>query len=163
MSTCARGVAARFDPAAIGLPVTRALYAYWAGKRRAGGLPCRRDIDPTEIPRLLSNVMLLDVEEKPLRFRFRLVGNNVVSWFGCNATGLYTDSAEYRRGGPDPSGDYREVVEAREPRVYRKRLDYLLPEFRDFERLVLPLADGGRIDRLICAVDVVPFDSRLSA
>src|SRR4051794_5327847 len=57
-------------------PKTIRLYEYWLRKMpRAGLLPSRRDIDPTDIPALLDNIWLLDVVGAPRRFRFRLIGD----------------------------------------------------------------------------------------
>src|SRR5712672_2729662 len=57
-------------------PKTIRLYKYWRQKAaRAGMLPDRRDIDPTDIPTLLDNIWLLDVVGTPRRFRFRLIGD----------------------------------------------------------------------------------------
>lgn len=70
------------------------LYEYWRTKAdAAGSVPRRRDIDPTELPDLLPNLMLLDVEYNPLRFRYRLVGTRVVDFSYHDFTGTYLDEA----------------------------------------------------------------------
>ena len=56
-----------------------AFLAYWREKA-AGGLPQRRAIDPIDIARLLSRVLLLDVEADD--FRFSLVGEEIVDRYG---------------------------------------------------------------------------------
>src|SRR5260370_37269235 len=63
-------------PAETAHPKTIRLYEYWRQKAvRAGMLPSRRDIDPTDIPTLLDNIWLLDVVGEPRRFRYRLIGD----------------------------------------------------------------------------------------
>lgn len=70
------------------------LYEYWCAKAGPdGAVPRRRDIDPTELPGLLPNLMLLDVERNPLRFRYRLVGTRVVDFSYHDFTGTYLDEA----------------------------------------------------------------------
>jgi hypothetical protein len=70
------------------------LYEYWRAKAGAeGAVPRRGDIDPTELPDLLPNLMLLDVERDPLRFRYRLVGTRVVDFSYRDFTGTYLDEA----------------------------------------------------------------------
>jgi hypothetical protein len=61
------------------------LYRYWDAKRGGGLMPTRRDIDPTEIPRLLPSIALVD--RKDQAYRWRLMGSRVVSDFGSDLTG----------------------------------------------------------------------------
>jgi hypothetical protein len=74
------------------------LYEYWRAATPAdGGLPSRRDIDPTDIPTLLEHLWLLDVVGEPSRFRFRLrggaaqrmglPGGSAISWMSSSRTG----------------------------------------------------------------------------
>ncbi|MBU0726233.1 MAG: PAS domain-containing protein [Alphaproteobacteria bacterium] len=70
----------------------RGLFAYWQSRGSADRLPGRRDIDPIDIPRLLPNIMLLDIEPPgPRRYRFRLFGTEMAKLAGRDATGLYTE------------------------------------------------------------------------
>ena len=61
------------------------LYRYWDTKRGDGLMPTRRDIDPTEIPRLLPSIALVDRKDKA--YRWRLMGSRIASDFGCDLTG----------------------------------------------------------------------------
>src|ERR1044072_4742557 len=74
-------------------------YAYWDSKRRGRRMPARADLDPTEMPRLLPHLALLDIERSPLRFRYRLVGSHIDDVrreHGKNLlTGEYLDAARY--------------------------------------------------------------------
>lgn len=68
------------------------LYAYWNDKRVNGQTPYRSDMDPiVEIPRLLSGVWLLDIERPAIRFRYRLLGNDMVSAGALPKVGDYLD------------------------------------------------------------------------
>src|SRR5258705_7804623 len=53
----------------------------WCGVA-TGASPSRRDIEPTDIPYLLSGIVLLDVHYDPLDFEYRLIGGEVVKRSG---------------------------------------------------------------------------------
>ena len=42
------------------------LYDYWDTIRDVRAMPGRRDMDPLDIPKLLANMVLYDVEHDPL-------------------------------------------------------------------------------------------------
>ncbi len=83
-------------PAALAPPFTdvrlQDAYTYWRAKAAAAGrdLPGRADIDPTEIPRLLPDVMLVDVLPEG-RYRYRLIGTENSAAHGVSATGRFLD------------------------------------------------------------------------
>jgi hypothetical protein len=55
-------------------------------------MPSRADMDPVELPRaLLPNLFLVDVEESPRRFRYRLVGTELTAIMRRELTGRYID------------------------------------------------------------------------
>lgn len=75
------------DPSlALSAPVLRRLLAYWRGKA-AVRPPQRADIDPIEIGADVRAVVLVDVEHDPLRFRWRLLGGDLVEAVGRNVWG----------------------------------------------------------------------------
>ena len=87
-----------FDaPAASGAqasPITdprlREAHDYWRSKVRGRAMPRRADLDPTEIPQLLPDDMLVDVLPQG-RYRYRLIGTENTLAQGMNATGRYLD------------------------------------------------------------------------
>ena len=72
-------------------PRIHRLHGYWQHQRskRGGLLPRRGDIAPDQIMDLLPNIMIVDVERDPMRFRYRLVGTRVVDFNGVEFTGRY--------------------------------------------------------------------------
>src|SRR5690349_11409017 len=74
-------------------------HRYWCGKLAGRRMPRRADIEPVEIPRLLPDVMLVDVLPEG-RYRYRLIGTENTAAHGIAATGRYLDEvlpgAEYR-------------------------------------------------------------------
>jgi hypothetical protein len=116
------------------------LYDYWSRRRPGGGLPCRGDLDPAAIPRLLKHVFLVDVLPQPLDFRYRLIGTDLVRVAGRDVTGCRLAEALPHREFPRYFALYRAVTERRQPvRVtgasWIPRNDYL-----DWEAALLPLA-----------------------
>jgi hypothetical protein len=102
------------DVAQITSPRIRRLYAYWSGLRRGEGLPRRADVVPDQIKDLLPNIMIVDVEREPLRFRYRLVGTKVVEYNDVEFTGRYLGEI----GWPEEADlikSYVGVVESRRP------------------------------------------------
>ncbi|MEQ9334739.1 PAS domain-containing protein [Thalassobaculum sp.] len=67
-------------------PILKRLYAYWRAKA-AMRPPTRADIDPLEIGPDIRHVVLLDVALDPLRFRWRLLGGELVDSIGRNVSG----------------------------------------------------------------------------
>jgi len=64
----------------------KTLHRYWLVKHRSARPPSRKDLDPLiEIPALVSNLVLLDVEGDS--YRYRLVGTEVVKRAGMDMTG----------------------------------------------------------------------------
>lgn len=65
-----------------------AFLAYWQSKRTDQRPPLRADIDPVEIPKLLPNVLLIDVIGQPAYdFHYRLLGTAIVSIDGVDYKG----------------------------------------------------------------------------
>ena len=79
----------------------RALFGYWREKRGDGTMPARADLDPLEIPTLLPIVGLVDVLDGGARFRYRLVGTEIVDVDGHDATGRFLDEVLPDSGSAD--------------------------------------------------------------
>lgn len=142
--------------AAAAGPITderqRCLHDYWRRKVAGLRLPGRADIDPGEIPRLLPDIMLVDVLPGG-RYRYRLIGTANAAAHGINATGRYLDEVlpgpEYRA---HVIGLYDECVRSARP-VYSETL-FISPRRSVAERhtkvLFLPLAkDGETVDMVL--------------
>lgn len=68
-------------------PLFAPAYRYWRSLAHQG-LPQRRAIDPTAIPELLPNIMMLDVLDDGGDFRYRLAGTAVEHNFGASIKGF---------------------------------------------------------------------------
>jgi hypothetical protein len=133
----------------------RAVFAYWMLKRNCREMPSRADIEPADLKPYLPQLVLLDVEGEPPRFRYRLVGTEVSRIRGGlnnrNPTALYVDEVTHHQGTSAVLAHYRRVVEERRPSLdagtYTPSAER--PWLR-FTRLVMPLsADGARVDMLL--------------
>jgi hypothetical protein len=68
----------------------RSLYEYWVALARAAdGLPQVQAFDPLHLPRLLSNLWILEVVADTQRFRMRLAGESINAVYGRNVGGQY--------------------------------------------------------------------------
>jgi hypothetical protein len=127
------------------------IYAYWLAKKGERRMPSRRDLDPTEIPRLLRNLMLIDVSRDPFRFGYRLIGTNVVDATGENRTGKDFDVVGFFAANPTVKQEYITVATTGEP-LHSFEPFYRLDTRREYdvERLLLPLSsDGGTVDMIL--------------
>jgi hypothetical protein len=129
--------------------VNREVLRYWLSKRTKARLPPRAAIEPGEVVRLLPNIMLIDVEYSPLRFRFRLVGTHLVRVYGEEYTGRYLDELDLDDHRRAITCDYREAAQCGiaqcDEYAYRMESD----RYRHFERLLLPLSADGEIVNML--------------
>lgn len=133
-------------------PKIRGMLDYWRGINRSDRLPGRQHIDPADIPSLLPNVWLIDIERAPHpRARYRLIGTSIVRAFDRDHTGRYLDEVH-----PDFADSkvwsYMSGVVANAHPDWRFGIPHLngLGEFVRLERIYLPLAtDGLQVDMIL--------------
>lgn len=131
-------------------PKTVGLYRYWDTCRGMRPMPGRADIDPVDMRAWLARMTLIDVDADADRFRYRLVGTEVVALRGFDPTGRNVEAAW-------PSED-AELVQA----AYRHVIDQKAAIFCHaserwhFERdpivgvMLLPLShDGEKVDQIL--------------
>ncbi|MBM3597401.1 MAG: PAS domain-containing protein [Alphaproteobacteria bacterium] len=147
--------------AAFWHPKIAMLYRYWRSIHpEGGGLPGRQHFDPTDVPRLLANIWLLDVERDPLRFRYRLVGTALERFYGEHATGRYLGEVNSKYFDPAYFQHYALVVNEH-AHHYRRGAPTFEPDRRiasraHVERLLLPLArDGSTVDTILALTVVL--------
>jgi len=137
-------------------------YLYWRAKAAGRTMPGRADIDPTEIPKLLPDVML--VERHPDgRYRYRLIGTENARAHGMNATGRFLDEV---LPGPDYAAHvlalYDECVQKRRA-LYSECL-FLSPGRHEPERhtkvLFMPLSADGDTVNMVFVIQVFFYIDR---
>ena len=127
-------------------PKIQVLYNYWQSIHPdSGGLPGRRHLDPVDIPELLPNIWMIDVQRAPLRFRFRLVGTEVVKFTQRDVTGRWLDEIYPDYENTEAFRRHRDCAENGRP-SYRKSGVLSNPgrNYIEAERLYLPLAEDGQ-------------------
>ena len=132
----------------------KALFAYWVTLGKAVNLPRRTDFDPTEVPRLLAKIALQDVVRDPIRFRYRLMGSDVIQLRESNHTGQWLHEIYPNF---EQSITYKRLVTVVEERrsiwCIGQPTHHSRSEFRLRELLHLPFADDGKsVDTLLTAV-----------
>lgn len=147
----------RYTPAPTH-PIIADIASYWESKCRDGELPRTDNIDPVEIPSLLPNISLIDVEWTPsMTFRVRLFGTKLVETVGEDRTGQTIDEFGARLGAPVRNG-----LQSRWRRVLTRCVEertalFAVSEFGDPEKShlkvhagTLPLVDkNGEITRIL--------------
>lgn len=132
----------------------RALFDYWQSKCQGWELPSRADIDPSEIPaHVLPDISLVTVERysgEKLRYRFRLIGTNVVLNLGRDLTGFSFDQAFHREDYlASEQFVYGKVVRKAKWQWSRAALRVPGREYITHSRLLLPLASDGRTVNMV--------------
>jgi hypothetical protein len=134
-------------------PDLQTLYEYWNILRGDRPMPRRADIDPGKIPKLLPYLLMYNVVPGG-GYTIRLVGEEVVSFAGRNATGQPAGSALPPRAAEILNDILDEVVKERLPR-FRAGKAHWQPDkrHRDFEACFLPLsANGETVDIILCGI-----------
>ncbi len=136
-------------------PILQAAYDYWQLRRRGRLMPARADIDPADIPRLLPNIILTDVlAQKPLDFRYRLIGTAVCERTARDYTGVRFMDLPHQRPGSMIWDTRAACVRKRAP-VYDGDLPYVGPvqRVRVVSQVHLPLStDGATVNMIFTAV-----------
>jgi hypothetical protein len=143
------------DVSEVTSPRIRRLHAYWQRQRdeRNGRLPKRGDIAPEEIKDLLPNIMIVDVEHDPLRFRYRLVGTRVVEYNGFEFTGRYLGEIGWPEE-QDLIASYAAVVHGRQPFFGLLAWGLVAGAMGRCEFVRLPLgADGETVSQILAMED----------
>ena len=120
-----------------------ALHRYWHGlKRGQAEIPFADDVKlmPLENP---GAAMLIDVIEKPVRFRFAIVGEEIRKLYGEDLAGLLADDLTVRTPLEFFLSQCSATLEGRAPTLFRGE---------DYSRLLLPLWGDGHINMLLGGV-----------
>jgi hypothetical protein len=130
---------------------------YWLAKHGPRGeLPSRAQIDPSEIPTLLTGIALYDVERVNsslgYRFKYRLLGTRHSVVNQSDFSGRYVEDVHYPDDAVPIIGAFSLVVERKLPHYWRReRVSRRDPAVRTpYERIVVPLAgDGVTVNMLL--------------
>jgi len=123
---------------------------YWLSKHGPQGqLPSRAQIDPSEIPTLLTGIALYDVERVSsafgYRFKYRLLGTRHSAVNQADFSGRYVEDVHYPDEAVPIIGAFSLVVERKLPHYWhRDRVSRRDPALKiPYERIIVPLASDG--------------------
>ena len=74
------------SPDLVSSELVRRFYDFWLLRRRGETLPTKGDMDPVDMAAFLPNIVLTEVIPEPLDFRYRIIGEEIISRLG-NMTG----------------------------------------------------------------------------
>lgn len=139
---------------ALTQPGHRAIAQHWLALYRAANnqVPALSRLDPLLFPAALADSWIVDLCEDG-RFRFHLLGQNMIRWRGASAKGLSFEEIYPPDALPLVNDMARRVIE--QPAISYQQMqsqirDWSLPI--PVERIALPMADAqGRIRHLFGA------------
>lgn len=133
-------------------PILSELLHYWRSKCGPRPMPRRNDIDPTEIPKVLPHIMLIERAEDH-SFRFRLCGSAVVEAYGQELRGKSFDQAFSPARAALARRHCTMLCDGRRPLVTRNRYMNTRGTELIAVRLLLPLsADALSVDMILMGV-----------
>lgn len=150
-------------PDALTLPGHRAVARHWLALYRAADnrVPALGNLDPLQFSVALPDIWIVDLADDG-RFRFHLLGQNMISWRSGNAKGMSFEEIYPPEMLPVVNGMARRAIT--QPAVSHQQM---LSRIRDWslpipvERVALPMADAqGHIRHLFGATIVRPRDHR---
>jgi len=139
-------------------PLLREIYAYWRERRAERRMPARRQIDPTDMPRLLPHLVISEQLDGGARFRYRLAGTAVAGAVGFNPTGRCIDEVVSGGYGDFITGLHRTVCREAVP-LFAASAFSPAARGRHFfaRRLMLPLSDDDRSVNQILSLVIFHF------
>jgi len=141
----------------------RQLFDYWLRLYRDGKPGARTAFDPTEVPNLLSSLLLGDIQSDPFRVFFRLVGTKVAAFSRLDFSGFYLDALDYRgRDSVEWLDCYRQVQSSGVGVVGLNRVTWPDGDPIDYRFAILPLErDGNPAGSFVAIEDYDGIDPRL--
>jgi hypothetical protein len=141
--------------------VLSGLLAYWRRKLAGRAMPRRADIDPTEIPRLLPHLQL--VERVGGRYRYRLAGTAIVAAYGSELTGKFVDELIPPARRAVAEGHYTMAFESGRPLFVRNK--YTTTRAIDIvaSRVILPLSEDGAAVSMVVMAQTFEYGAALRA
>lgn len=129
---------------------------YWNRCRGDRAMPSRTDIDPGDIRHLLPNVVLIDIMQGPLDFRYRLIGTEIDRHSAERHTGKRISEIPDRAAPSKVWDNLQSVVDTGEPSESSVPYVGPLQDFLTTRQIVLPLSDDdGDVNMLLVIIDYI--------
>ena len=140
-----------------GDPLVLRCYDYWAElcRRRGGALPSHKDIQPGEIPDLLSRFALIELcpagSFDPM---YRLAGTELERTAGRSLTGTRFRDLFGPEGFAAIAAVLAGAAADRLPRYVESRVEFPDRQFHTMRRLVMPCASDGKTVDILAGLGV---------
>jgi hypothetical protein len=139
-----------------------AAFDYWRSRHGDdGALPGRKSIDPVDMRSFLADICLYEVQQTPIRFRYRVAGTQIVARMEHDFTGRWLDEVHPRFVGSPAHDEFVAVARRALPYAYYRGIPLFHTDrnYAIMERILVPLAqDGVTVDMMLA---VVVFDPLL--
>jgi hypothetical protein len=132
-------------------PQVRRFYEYWLAVAPPGRLPGRQHIAPEDLVKILPRLWMLEVFHDPLRYRYRLIGTDIVRSLRREMTGGWLDEVQPETTQKPALRDrYRFIALTGRPTWRRGPTNWERdPVHRMTENCLVPLAaDGKTVDKI---------------
>ena len=129
-----------------------AIRGYWNSLKRGGAtIPFTDDLKLSALGRLADLAALIQVFERPQRFRFISSGRKLVRWHGSELDDRFADELTPRAPLDCLVSQASATVEIGAATFYRHVTD----STPDYQRLMLPMWGEGHSNAILCAFEAV--------
>ena len=127
---------------------------YWESlKRGENSMPFWDDMKLSSLPDLSDRLMLVDVFEKPQRFRLNTVGTQVRKRYGDDLAGKFVDEIAAKAPFEFLTAQASTTIEAKAPTFFAGAAGTASDPHPRYARLLLPMWGDGRIEMLLGAIE----------
>ena len=134
---------------------------YWHERCSGNAMPRRQDIAPSDLKAHLRHILLADVIDGGMDFRYRLVGTELQRYFEGNPSGRLMSEALAPFGPGTVSRTittYRSVVQRKKPLRIRGAGALYNQDAKTFDALLAPLSDGGETANMVFGAFLFEWD-----
>lgn len=125
----------------------------WRDKAGGRALPARADFSHEDLWPFMGDVALIEVEQSPLRFRFRLIGTNIVAMVDRDMSGRYLDDVYTGASYDDAVRSFDYILENKVPVRGAGNISHAEKGHLRVEVLDAPLSsDGTTVDMILKVV-----------
>lgn len=136
------------DPQGFTSDKQRNLLEYWVKITGDRHMPSRQDLNPMDIPHLLSGIWMADVVggEKP-NFKVRLFGTDLVQAFGLEGTNLQLDQVSFAE---DIIQRLTILIKTKQAYYHKAKFPIDSDDYNFYTTLTLPMSsDNENVDIII--------------
>jgi hypothetical protein len=146
MSSQLVGPHVEINPTRIDDTALEFMRQYWDERRGERAMPSRADMRPADFKQYLGNIVMTDVLDGGIEFRYRVVGSLLTRYFLTDPTGK-----TFTEAWPDPPGQVAQRARANLVNIVQNKsvvhasgaLDWSNFPGETFNALYLPLSDDG--------------------